>query len=178
MAEQWLRYRPTMRWERLFAEIEAQAFDVELQERDALVDELRDGEWAETSWRELLGGEIVLEVRGHGRIEGVVVLVNDQLIQLRGRREDHVVNGSAVVAIISAERRADDVSAVSGALGWGHVFRALRDIDDVVRVWRIDGSTVEGDVAVVGRDFVRMREESGRDQVLPFHSIAVVSGRT
>jgi hypothetical protein len=34
-----------MRWERLFHELEAQAGDLEMQERDALVDELRDGEW-------------------------------------------------------------------------------------------------------------------------------------
>ncbi|MDX6278092.1 MAG: hypothetical protein QOJ72_2220, partial [Nocardioidaceae bacterium] len=41
-----------MRWERLFAELEAQAGDVELQDRDALVEELADGDWAATSWRD------------------------------------------------------------------------------------------------------------------------------
>lgn len=65
-----------MRWERLFAELEAQVGDVEMQDRDALVDELADGAWAETSWRDLLGGHVVLDVLGHGRIEGEVVLVN------------------------------------------------------------------------------------------------------
>ena len=165
-----------MRWERLFAELEAQVGDVEMQDRDALVDELADGDWAATSWRDLLGGQVVLDVLGHGRLDGEVVLVNQRLVQLRGERLDHVVNAAAVLAVVSSERRATGESPVSAGLGWGHVFRALRE--DPVRVRRTDGSTVDGDVGVVGSDFVRMRDESGRDQVVPFGAIAVVSGRT
>ena len=59
-----------MRWERLFEDLEARAADLELDERDALVDELRDGDWAQTSWRQLLGGHVVLAVRGADRVEG------------------------------------------------------------------------------------------------------------
>jgi PAS domain-containing protein len=165
-----------MRWERLFAELEAQVGDVEMQDRDALVAELADGNWAATAWRDLLGGQVVLDVQGHGRLEGEVVLVNQRLVQLRGERIDHVVNADAVLAVLSAERRAAGESQVSEKLGWGHVFRALRE--DLVRVRRTDGSTVDGQVGVVGRDFVRMRDEAGRDQVLPFGVVAVVSGRT
>jgi PAS domain-containing protein len=165
-----------MRWERLFAELEAQVNDVEMQERDALVDELADGDWASTSWRDLLGGRVVLDVHGHGWLDGEVVLVNQRFVQLRGERVDHLVNATAVLAIVSAERRAVEASRVSAGLGWGHVFRALRE--DPVRVRKIDGSTVDGSVDVVGGDFVRMRDESGRHQVLPFDAIAVVSGLT
>lgn len=164
-----------MRWERLFAELEAQAGDVEMQDRDALVAELADGDWAATTWRDLLGGHAVLDVRGHGRLGGEVVLVNRQLVQLQGERVDHVVNTDAVLAVLSAEHRAVAESPVSAGLGWGHVFRALRE--SAVRIRRIDGSTVDGSVGVVGRDFVRVQDESGRDQVLPFAVVAVVSGR-
>jgi hypothetical protein len=118
----------------------------------------------------------VIDVQGHGRLEGEVVLVNRQLVQLRGERVDHVVNVDAVLAVVSAEHRAVAESPVSAGLGWGHVFRALRA--DPVRIGRVDGSTVDGSVGVVGRDFVRMHDESGRDQVLPFAVVAVVSGRT
>lgn len=169
---------PAMRWDRLFEELEAQAGDLELEERDALVDELRDGEWAETSWRSLLGGHVVLEVSGSGRVEGQAVLVNEQLIQLRGEHVDHVVDARAVLAISSAEERAAGSSAVVAALGWGHVFRALRREGDSVRVWRTDGHAADGTVSVVGRDFVRLRTESGREQLIPFDVVALVSGRT
>lgn len=167
-----------MRWDRLFEDLEAQAADLELDERDALVDELRDGDWAQTSWRQLLGGHVVLTVRGADRVEGHVTLVNERLVHLRGDRMDHVVNAAAVMAVHSSERRADAVTAVGEALGWGHVFRALRAVGEEIRVRLVDGTVRDGAVAVAGRDFVRLRAGSGRDQVLPFDGIAVVSGRT
>ena len=167
-----------MRWERLFNELEAQAGDLEMQERDALVEELRDGEWADTSWRSLIGGDVVLDVVGLGRVEGSVVLVNKQVIQLRGEKVEQVISTDAVVAVIAAERRSDDPSVVSAALGWGHVFRALKAEGQPVRVRTVTGSTVDGTVDVVGADFVRVHEDSGRDQMLPFAALAIVSGRT
>jgi len=166
-----------MRWERLFNELEAQTGDLELQERDALVEELRDGEWADTSWRAFLGGAVVLDVLGLGRVTGEVVLVNDQVIQLRSERAEHIVSTAAVVAVISSERRCDPPSVVSAALGWGHAFRALRTEAEPVRVCTMTGLTIDGTVDVVGADFVRVREESGRDQTLPYAAVAVVSGR-
>lgn len=167
-----------MRWERLFNEIEAQSGDLEMQERDALVEELRDGEWADTSWRSLMGGDVVLDVVGLGRLEGSAVLVNKQIIQLRGERVEHVVSADAVAAVISAERRSDQPSVVSAALGWGHVFRALRAEGQPVRVRTVTGSTIDGTIDVVGADFVRVHEDSGHDQSVPFAALAMVSGRT
>lgn len=167
-----------MRWERLFVDLEGQATDLQLDERDALVDELRDGDWAQTSWRQLLGGHVVLAVRGAERVEGSVTLVNDRLVHLRGDAMDHVVSTTAVLAVQSSERRADAPTAVGDALGWGHVFRALREAGEEIRVRLVDGSVRDGSVTVAGRDFVRLRAGSGRDQVVPFEAIAVVSGRT
>lgn len=167
-----------MRWDRLFDELEAQAGDVERDERDALVEELRDGEWAETSWRDLLGGRVALEVVGGGRVEGVVTLVNERVLQISGDRVDHVVAASAVLAVHAAERRADDPGRVGAALGWGHVLRALRDAAEDVVVRLVDGSSREGTVTVVGADFVRVRTPAGRDQDLVWTAIVMVSGRT
>ena len=167
-----------MRWERLFNEIEAQSGDLEMQERDALVEELRDGEWADTSWRSLMGGDVVLDVVGLGRLEGSAVLVNKQIIQLRGERVEHVVSADAVAAVIAAGRRSDQPSVVSAALGWGHVFRALRAEGQPVRVRTVTGSTIDGTIDVVGADFVRVHEDSGHDQSVPFAALAMVSGRT
>ncbi len=166
-----------MRWERLFNELEAQAGDLEMQHRDALVDELRDGEWAETSWRSCLGGRVEIDVLGAGRIAGDAVLVNEQVIQLSNERFDHFVSASAVIAVASAERRAEPGSTVTASLGWRHVFRTLRDEAEPVRVQLVTGSTIDGTVAVIGADFVRIREESGRTQSPTFSAVAVVTGR-
>jgi hypothetical protein len=167
-----------MRWDRLFEDLEAQAADLELDERDALVDELRDGDWAQTSWRQLLGGHVVLAVRGADRIEGDVTLVNDRLVHLRGATLDHVVNAAAVMGVHSSERRADASTPVGEALGWGHVFRALREAGEEIRLRLVDGTVRDGAVLVAGRDFVRLKAGSEHDQVVPFDAIAVVSGRT
>lgn len=167
-----------MRWDRLFDDLEAQAADLERDERDALVEELRDGDWAATSWRDLLGGAVVLEVQGAGRVEGEVSLVNERIVQLRGDRSDHVVATSAVMAVHDAERRADDPGRIGSALGWGHVFRALRDASEPITVRLIDGSARQGVVDVVGRDFVRLMAGAGRRQDVAWSAIAVVSGRS
>lgn len=164
-----------MRWERLFADLEGQADDLELDDRDVLVDELRDGEWAETSWRDLVGGHAVLEVVGLGRVEGDVQLVNERIVHLAGARVDHVVACSAVLTVVSAERRATPGSLVSGRLGWGHVLRAARDDADPLRVTRIDSTTVDGRVDVVGRDFVQLTTEGGQSRVVPFTAIVAVT---
>jgi hypothetical protein len=167
-----------VRWDRLFGELEAQAADIEQDERDELVDELRDGEWAETSWRQLAGGRVTLEVLGAGRVEGDVTLVNERLLQLTGDRGDHVIATSAVLVVVAAEHRVDEAGRVEAALGWGHVFRALRDAGEEVSVRLVDGSLREGIPEVVGRDFVRMTTASGRRQDVVWTAIAMVSGRT
>ena len=52
-----------MRWERLFGELEGYAEHLQLDERDALVTELREGEWAERSWIDgLAGGDVEAEI--------------------------------------------------------------------------------------------------------------------
>ncbi len=172
-----MRYRARVRWDRLFDELEAQASDIEREERDALVDELRDGEWAETSWRDLCGGTVVLEVAGSGRISGHVELVNDRVVQLTGDRVDHVIAVPAVLALHEAERRADDPGRVGASLGWGHVFRALRDAGEEIAVRLTDGTGRDGIVEVVGRDFVRLVTPAGRAQDVPWTAIAMVSGQ-
>lgn len=171
-------YRAAVRWDRLFDELEAQAAEIERAERDAFVDELRDGDWAQTSWRDLLGGAVVLEVQGGGRIEGEVALVNERIVQVRGDRVDHVVATAAVMVVHAAERRADAPGRVGAALGWGRVLRALRDAAEPIAIRLLDGRVHQGTVEVVGKDFVRVVADSGRRQDVAWSAIAVVSGRT
>ncbi len=164
-----------MRWDRLFADLEGQAADLELEERDALVTELRDGAWAETSWRDLLGGHVVLEVTGLGRVEGEARLANDRVVHLVSGRAEHVVARAAVLEVIASERRASAPTAVTSRLGWGHVLRAARDDGDRTLLTRTDGMAVDGTVDVVGRDFVTMRSGAGRTRTVPFAAIAALT---
>ncbi len=163
-----------MRWDRLFADLEGQAADLELEERDALVDELRDGAWAETSWRDLVGGHVVLEVTGLGRVEGEARLVNESVVHLVSERAEHVVARTAVLEVVSSERHAAPPSPVTERLGWGHVLRAARDDGDRTRLTRTDGTAVDGAVDVVGRDFVSVRS-GGRTRTMPFAAIAALT---
>lgn len=167
-----------MRWDRLFADLEAQAADLELDERDALVDELRDGDWAQTSWRDLLGGRVSLALCNGDRLEGTVTHVNADIIQLNGETVGHVVSTAAVVGVLASERRADAPTAVTEALGWRHVFRAVRDAGDPIGVRLVDGTSREAHVVAAGRDFVRLEVGSGRDQVVPYAAIVTVSDRS
>lgn len=164
-----------MRWDRLFADLEGQAADLELEERDVLISDLRDGEWAETSWRDLVGGRVVLDVVGLGRLEGSTRLVNEHVLHLVSERAEHVVATAAVLEVVERERRADPATLVTSRLGWGHVLRAARGDGEQVRITRRDGSTVDGTVDVVGRDFVRLTTNSGRDRTVPFAAIAVLT---
>ena len=167
-----------VRWDRLFDDLEAQADDLERDERDALVDELRDGDWAETTWRDLIGGTVSLEVMGVGVVTGEAVLVNDHIVQVVGDRIDHVVAVRAVLAVHATQRRADETGQVAAALGWGHVFRAIRDAGHPVVIRSVDGSSREGTIDVVGRDFVRVLVAPDRYQDVVWASIATVSGRS
>jgi hypothetical protein len=164
-----------VRWDRLFADLEGQAADLELEERDALISELRDGEWAETSWRDLLGGHVVLQVAGLGRVEGEASLVNEQVVHLAAERAEHVVSAAAVLEVIAGERRAPAPTAVTSRLGWGHLLRAARDDGDRTILTRTDGTTVDGTVDVVGRDFVMVTTGGGRTRTVPFESLAALT---
>jgi len=164
-----------VRWDRLFAELEGQAADLEIEERDALVHELRDGEWADTSWRDLVGGHVVLEVVGLGRLEGEAQLVTESVIHLAAGPVEHVVAGTAVLEVVVAERRADPATSVTSRLGWGHVLRAARDDRDRVRLTRSDGLSFDGEVDVVGGDFVRLATSAGRTRTVLFAAIAALT---
>ena len=164
-----------MRWDRLFADLEGQAADLEIEERDALVSELREGEWAGTSWRELLGGHVVLEVTGLGRVEGEARLVNERVVHLESERAEHVVAMSAVREVIATERRAVPPTVVTARLGWRHVLRAARDDGDRALITRTDGTTVDGTVDVVGRDFVTVASDAGRTRTVPFGAVAALT---
>ncbi len=166
-----------MRWDRLFAGLEDEADRLARDEVEALAADLSDETWAATSWRDLVGGRVRLEVRGAGQVAGEVASVNDSVVRLRGDDGDRLVATRAVVEVVEAERRASTVSRVDALLGWRSALRRLRDADEPVRVVLDDGRVVDGRVDAVGADFVRIETVSGRRRVLVLDAVAVVSPR-
>lgn len=164
-----------MRWEKLFADLEGIVDDETLTERDALITELRDGERAATTWQQLTGGDVSLEVIGVGRIDGVVQSGNDHVIHVLTDRAHLLVSPFALMAVLSASQRAAKPTAVTSRLGWTYVFRLLQRDQDRVQVHRMDTSARTGTVVLVGADFVQIRDEAGNAPMIPYAAIAAVS---
>lgn len=164
-----------MRWEKLFADLEAQTDEDALVERDALIDDLREGERAATSWQQLCGGTVSMTVAGFGRVDGHAVSGNAHLLHVQTVRAHLLISPVSVLEIAATGRRADPPSAVAAKLGWPHALRLCRRDQDRITVVRTDSSTRNGVVDEVGKDFVRIRDDVGGTVMIPLTAIAVVS---
>lgn len=167
------RYGAAMRWDRLFADLEAAVDDDALLEREAMVAELRDEAWSRTPWRELLGGQVEVEVCGAGRLVGTVGLVNERLLRLDAGRLEHVVALAAVLGV-RTDGRAPALTSVDARLGWNHVLRQMRDDGDEVLLVRVDGSSVRAQVEQVVDGGVLVRSAE-RTLLVPLQALAVVT---
>jgi hypothetical protein len=150
-----------MRWERLFAEIEGSIGDDELAERDALVEDLVDEQWAQTSWRDLLGGQVEVDVRGVGMVRGQARAVSSEIVHIASGAFDYVIATHAVRAVVSAQERAVPTGAVQRTLSWVLACRAIARAGTEVTVVLDDASRRTGYIEQVGRDFVRLALASG-----------------
>lgn len=163
-----------MRWDRLFADLEAAADDDDLLEREALVAELRDEEWARTPWRDLLVGEVELDVAGAGQVAGRVRLVNERLVRVSTPQREHVVALAAVRGVTASGDRAPEPSVVAARLGWSQVLRRLRDDGEPCRVVTTSGAVHDAHVEQVLADAVLLRV-GRRSTALPLAVVAVVT---
>jgi hypothetical protein len=169
-----------MRWERLFGELEGHVEHAHIEERDALVAELREGEWAARSWLDGLQAaeDVDVDVRDVGVLTGRVRFANSVLIQLAAAAADHVIAADAVRWTRGGNRsRGIEPDSVASRLGWGHIFRELQDEADLVRVTLVDALVLEGRITVVGQDFVRLSPGSGRSRDVPMRALRAVTVR-
>jgi hypothetical protein len=168
-----------MRWERLFGELEGYAEHLRLEERDSLVTELREGEWAERTWIDMLAGgdvEAEIAVRDVGILAGHVRMANDFVIHLETASAMHVIAASAVQWVRGVGRSPGlDRESVAARLGWGPVFREAQGERDAVRLTLTGGLAVEGDVLAVGADFVRITVAVGRHRDVPTAALLVAT---
>lgn len=145
-----------MRWERLLADIEDSQLDEAALERDVLASELVDEEWSGARARDLVWGDVALEVRGAGWVEGRVTRSAEEFVVLGDASREVVVARSAVLGWRGGRGRAPELRGVAARLGWSQLLRALRDDGEEVRVSRVDGSQVTGTVEAVTQDAFRL----------------------
>lgn len=164
-----------MRWDRLFDDLEGQAEHAESVEREALIAELREGEWSQIGWTRLVaeGSDVELAVRGGGVLRGRVQFANDRLIHLAAEGNHHVVAAAAVVSVAGASRPRPALSAVAAALGWSHVLRQA--VGEPAHLHLRDGLSIAGTIDTVGADFVAVIMPVGATRLVPFDAIRVLT---
>jgi hypothetical protein len=184
--------RRTMRWEGLFADLEAQADYLEASERAAEIDERTRIEQAQLTvldrLRPTVGSRITLWCRGGLAISGAVRRVNSHWILIAEAADCEALVSVAALTSISGLGRlsapADDGDRVESQIGLRQALRRLALDRSVVRVYLHDGAVVTGTLDRVGADFVeialhtagesRRRSEVREMRLLVISAIAVV----
>ncbi len=157
-----------MRWQQLFADLDAQfeAAETAAERADAasraraevgavrLVDRLRGA----------LRSPVTLRCRGAGQLTGVLVDAGPDWLLLAGDRGDELLVAAAAVLEVAGLGRATAVpagrSTVQSRLDLRRALRALaRDRSSVVVVLE-DGATLTGTVDRVGADFVELADHA------------------
>jgi hypothetical protein len=181
---------PMMRWDDLFADLEAQAQALLTAERDAEVAELIR---LETSRLELasrlgpaLGATIRVRCLGGMVLAGRLSAIGAGwlLLDEEAGREAFVAT-SAVISIAGLGRSAGPpVPALDARLGIGRALRGLARDRSVVRACLTDSTVIDGTVDRAGSDFVefavhaagepRRRAEVREVLVLPIGALAVL----
>jgi hypothetical protein len=155
-----------MRWQRLFADLEAQ-----LAEEEATAERHEDASRARVEWGRLrlvdrlrgsVGQPVALGCRGAGEVTGRLVEVGvDWLLLEDGQRRDVLVAQRVVRTVggLMARTAADaDPGAVGRRLDLRWALRGLARDRAAVHCLLDDGSAVTGTVDRVGADFVELAE--------------------
>lgn len=171
-----------MRWDDLFAALEAEADDLERRNRDADIADRTRSAHARHGWLTRCGsGELTMRVTGAGLLRGVPERVTPEWLLLRtGTATDWVVDTSAVLSIAGLAEPDAAHRPLDERLGWRHAWRVLSRDRSEVQIVCLDGSAVRGVPVVVGRDYVQVREYAeGRPvgrmpDAVPFAAVAAV----
>jgi hypothetical protein len=126
-----------------------------------------------------LGRAVLLDVRGPGRVAGVLQRVGADWCLVHGPPQDWVVRLPAVLAVEGAsERSLPEVAWPPVArLGLGSALRRLADAGERCLLHGVDASIREVLITRVGRDFVEAVMGEGRPVLLALDSVAAVQSR-
>jgi hypothetical protein len=190
-----MRQYCSMRWDALFADLEAQAAVFEQAERAAEVEERTRGELAAIGvgdrLRAGLGTAVRVRLPGGRVITGVVQRVGpDWLLLGDDSGHESVVRLGALLGVAGLTRYTavpGSAGMVAGRLGLRSVLRGIARDRSAVRIELVDGTTVDATIDRVGADFVEVavhpageprRRADVRDvEVIPFGAVAAVRRR-
>jgi hypothetical protein len=185
-----------VRWDDLFADLEAQAAALDVAERAAEIAERTRIEVGGLGVRDRLGAALGSAVRvetlgGEARTGTIARLGPDWLL-LDDDGHEHVLNLAAIRSVGGLGRASIIAGATGGAvnarLGLRSALRGIARDRSPVRLHLRDGATLDATLDRVGADFVELarhapgeprRRSEVRDVVLvPLDAVAIVSRRS
>jgi hypothetical protein len=181
-----------MRWEALFADLEAHADALERSERAAEVDERARMEVAALGLLDRLRAAVGAPLRLHcgaaGTCTGTLRRVGPDWLLLDEHAGCETVVALAAVQGVGGLSRLcsapDSVTVVESRLGLPHVLRGVARDRSAVRICRVDGSTLDATIDRVGADFLdaalhpagetRRRADVREVVLVPYAALALV----
>jgi hypothetical protein len=153
-----------VRWDGLFADLEAQALALAVAERNAEIDERTRAEAGLLNiadrLRPSIGASIGVRCAGGLHLSGRVRLVGSEwLLLVEGSGREAVVATAAIWSVAGLGRlsaTADSIGLVETRLGMRHVLRGIVRDRSVVRLHLRDGVILDGTVDRVGGDFLEL----------------------
>ncbi len=166
-----------MRWERLFADLEARMRAAAREEFAAEVAELAAAERATVELAARIvahrGAHLTLRLRGGRRVAGE--LADGALtwcLMVEGATQT-LVPATAIVAVEGLERPAAVLSEVERRLRAGHVLRELAEAGARVSV-DVGDARFQGVIVGVGADHLELRGDHERLQVIALAAVVAV----
>ena len=161
------------------------------QQAEALYDAERDLDLADRSRSEYaqvtlasrlmasLDAELTLELRGVGRVSGILRRVGTGWCLLHGAGQDWIVRTEAITVVHDASPRSVPEVAWSPVtrLGLGSALRRLADARERCLVHLVDGAQARGRADRVGQDFVEGADTGGRTGLVPFAALSAAQNR-
>ena len=166
----------------LFDDLEGQAAALYEADREAELADRSRAEYAKVALATRLvasvGGLLTVEVRGVGRVEGVLERHGEGWLLLGEDRQDWIVRTDAIVTVLGASSRSVPEVAWSPLhrLGLGSALRRLAEEGERCVVHLADGRAHDGVVRRAGADFVELAVASG-DLLVPFSAMAAIQSR-
>jgi hypothetical protein len=152
----------SIRWDRLFADLEGQ---LEAAARAELAAEVADRtryEVAQTQLldrlRAMLHSHVELTVAGVGPVAGTLARVGADFVLLEAAGSLALIRAGAVVTARNLAAASRSVGEVAARIAIGMVVRELARDRAVVTVWLVDGTTLAGTVDRVGADYIDVAE--------------------